>query len=104
MEVGTENLMNLEPTNRTDEIKQNVAFILATQKGTVPYLRDFGIDYGQIDRHGAVGRAKVTADVIRTVQRFEPRAKVERVIWPDGESVSGNISPRVIITINDDEF
>lgn len=104
MEIGTENRLNFEPTNKTDEIKQNVAFILATQKGTVPYLRDFGIDYGQLDTHGAVGRAKVTADVIRTVQRFEPRAKVERVIWPDSESAQGTVTPRVVITINDDEF
>lgn len=104
MEVGTEYLLNFEPTSRTDEIKQNVAFILATQKGTVPYMRDFGIDYGQLDTHGAVGRARVTADVIRTVQTYEPRVRVERVIWPNGTSAVGTSSPRVIITINDEEF
>lgn len=104
MEVGTEYLLNFEPESVTDEIKQNVAFILATQKGTVPYMRDFGIDYGQLDTHGAVGRARVTADVIRAIKTYEPRANVERVVWPDGASATGTVSPRVIITINDAEI
>ncbi len=86
---------NLATMDTRDEILQNVALILATDKGSVPYLRGFGIDYSQIDSPQGVSRARINADIVRTVQKYEPRVRVERVIWDSIDPLTGSAKPRV---------
>lgn len=95
--------INFSPATVAEEVVQNVRTILATQIGTVPLFRDFGVSWEGIDRPLPVARAIVRAAVIDAVQRFEPRAVVDSVEWsPDTEdALQGLLHPVVTISLAD---
>lgn len=89
---------DFSPPNAAAEIVQNVAMIIATQKGSVPYDRAFGIDYTLLDAPQGVGRARLAADTARAIAQYEPRAVVRSITWGDA-SPAGIVSPVVSIEI-----
>lgn len=94
--------VNLAPNSVTEEVTQNVATIIATERGSVPFDREFGIDRSPIDKPINIGRAKITADIVRTVRKYEPRATIKRIDWSDVSAVEGWCNPRAVIDIRED--
>lgn len=90
--------VDFAPASTTLEILQNVRTILTTARGSVPMDRDFGIDAEVVSMPIATAQAKLTADIIATVMKYEPRAKVKKIIY-EGDEESGQIRPTVRIEV-----
>ena len=82
--------VQIMPATELDEIAQNVAMILATTMGTVPYDRTFGVDGNVIDLPIAAGQAKLTAALAVAIREQEPRARVQKVFY-SGDAVDGQL-------------
>lgn len=82
IEISTRKIgIDLMPSTELEEIAQNVLTIITTPKGSAPLDREFGIDGAYIDYPLASAQAKLTASITEAVKKFEPRARVERVIY-----------------------
>ncbi|WP_457641871.1 GPW/gp25 family protein [Persephonella sp.] len=73
-------MIKIIPQNEIEEILQNIKTILSTYKGTVPLMRDFGIDPNFVDNLQTESfKQKMKNEIIKQIQRFEPRIKVEKI-------------------------
>lgn len=85
-----------------DEIIQNVKLILNTPKGSVPLDREFGIDWSVIDRPINKIIPKLKAHVIKQIHKYEPRARVKKVIVEESEVADGKLRIKVLLEVKDD--
>lgn len=85
------------PENELEEIYQNVKTILTTAKGSVPLYREFGVDNHILDIPMNVARAKITAAIVKAVNKFEPRVKVKKVTYTG--SMLGKLIPSVEVSL-----
>ena len=94
--------INFAPANETEEILQNVRCIIATQKGTVPLDRTFGVDYDGIDLPIQQAQLMFRVAIIDAIQKYEPRAEVKSVEFEeDIDAVAdGQLKPIVTLEIN----
>jgi len=84
-----------------DEIIQNVKVILNTPKGTVPLDRDFGVDWSVIDSPTTIALQKLRVNIVKAVEKYEPRVKVKSVeIMPDKMIMDGIFKVRLRVKIN----
>lgn len=67
--------INWDPTE-DEEVRQNVTTILKTQKGSVPFSRDLGIEQDLVDAPVSIGAAQLVSEAVRQVRKYEPRAKL----------------------------
>lgn len=92
--------INIMPATELEEIAQNVQMIIATLKGTVPMYREFGIDPRLIDQPLGVAQARLSAEIATAIRTFEPRAKLQRVLY-SGEAMDGQLKITVRLDINE---
>lgn len=85
------------PSSEAEEIIQNVKTILCTRRLTVPLDRPFGINPDIIDLPIS-WQNKLTAEIVKAVNEFEPRAKIQKVSY-GGNPVDGEliIKARVVL-------
>jgi phage baseplate assembly protein W len=83
--------INWSPTE-AEEVRQNVSTILKTQKGSVPFSRDLGIEQDLIDAPVSVGAAQLVGEAVRQVRKYEPRAKLTPI------SVEADADGRLAVT------
>lgn len=93
------NAVNFAPKSEAEEIIQNVRTILTTIKKTVPMDRDFGVSSEMLDLPIAAAQAKMTAEIIDAVNKFEPRASVMLVDY-SGKEMDGVLITKVRVSIN----
>lgn len=95
----------VHPTNRVEEIMQNVRMIFATRRGTVPLDRDFGLDHGVVDKPIDVAKVYLMVDAYQQIRKYEPRAWPERFEFDDNllSPLDGTLTARVLIRIEDDK-
>lgn len=91
--------VDFAPATVSEEVVQNVRTILATAVGTVPLDRDFGVDADALDLPTPSAQAKIAADVVAKIARYEPRARVVRVAWRG--DADGRLRPRVEVEIDE---
>lgn len=91
--------INLAPASELEEIAQNVRMILTTLKKTVPMDREFGVDGELIDLPVAAAQARMTAEIVDAVHRYEPRARVVSVGY-EGSEQDGELQAKVRIEID----
>jgi len=91
--------INWSPANTTEEILQNVRFILGTAVGSVPIARTLGIETNFIDAPTSKAKALLMTSVLRAIQRNEPRARVVEIYIEDNNALDGQLAPRVRIAI-----
>lgn len=96
--------VSFAPETEAEEILQNVRMIVRTRLGSVPLFRDFGFSWQHLDKPVHIAQALVRAELIESIEKWEPRAKVERIEF-DAKSQDpkeGLINPRIILKIGDD--
>lgn len=71
--------VNIEPGTVRAEVVQNVACILSTKRGSVPYDRTLGLLATWIDDPTPVARQRMIVDVVQSIRAREPRVRVESV-------------------------
>lgn len=70
--------INLNPETELEEIMQNINTLLSTMKYSVPLYRSFGVDL-EIDRPILLAKAKISAELYKAIQKYEPRVKVSAI-------------------------
>ena len=91
--------VDFSPGGTFKEVMQNVKTILTTRKGSVPMDREFGIDGAMVDMPIAAAQAKMTAEIVAAVQKYEPRVKVVSVQY-DGKEMEGRLGTKVRVRID----
>lgn len=87
----------LQPADTTEEVLRNVAFLLATMRGSACLARDFG-SIG-LDRPIAAAHDAQAAAIYEAIATYEPRAVVQGVTI-DGDVANGVYQPVVKVNIN----
>ena len=98
--ITLDNAIDFAPESARAEILQNVRTILNTRIGTVPLARDFGISWEHVDMPIPAVRSVMQGVIIDAIEAFEPRAKVENVVF-DGDGADGILRPSVTISIRE---
>lgn len=93
--------IDFSPDTELKEILQNIRCILTTARYSVPLDRGFGIDGQIVDAPMDYAQARLTAEIIDAVRKYEPRARVTRVIF-DGDGENGTLVPLVRVVIGDE--
>nr|DAF35341.1 MAG TPA: baseplate wedge subunit [Caudoviricetes sp.] len=92
--------VDFAPETELKEIIQNVRTICTTAKHSVPMDREFGIDGGVLDAPMGVAQARLTAEIARAVQKYEPRAKVKKILY-DGSEDGGQLRVTIRIEVSE---
>ena len=97
--------VDFAPANETAEILQNVRTILVTVIGSVPMFRIFGTSWEHIDEPYPVARALMQSAVIEAIESYEPRARVDSVMFDETlpNVMDGILMPRVIVAIGEED-
>jgi len=91
--------INFSPDTIEEEVLQNVKTILTTVKYSVPLDREFGISATMLDDPMPVAQAKLSAEIVMAIRRWEPRARVVEVKY-EGDGMDGILRPKVRLEIN----
>ena len=86
-------MWKLKPKTLEEEVAQNIAFLLSTPKGSVPMMRDLGIDTGLLDDPTPQAKVKLKAQIVDQIQKYEPRAKIKEIELV--ENKEGKLKPRL---------
>ena len=70
---------NLMPQTTAEEVKQNIALLMDTEKGSVPLARELGVSWNSLDRPLPFAANDFTIDATEAVQDFEQRAEIKEV-------------------------
>lgn len=94
--------IEIGPDNGFKEVLQNVALIWSTPKGTVPLDRDFGLDWSVVDQPLPKAKALLISDGIAQTRKYEPRARITKVEWPQDvrQSAEGSLHPVLTVQID----
>jgi len=95
VELITDFVDNLEIA---EEIIRNIRMIFTTPMGTVPFDRDFGIDWSILDKPLPQAKGLLTVEYINKVRQYEPRARVQEVTYKH-EGTDGSLIPKVVINL-----
>ena len=80
-------------------VLQNVALILGTQQGSIPFYREFGLPRKFQDKPMNVAKTILVSEVETFVPLLEPRAKVISVTFQ--ENNPGQIIPIVEVAVSE---
>jgi len=97
--ISDVNKINFSPATIEEEVLQNVKTILTTVKYSVPLDREFGISATMLDDPMPVAQAKLSAEIVGAIRRWEPRARVVEVKY-EGDGMDGILRPKVRLEIN----
>ncbi len=83
--------IRLNELETVNAVLQNIALILATPKGSVPFYRDFGISNEFLDKPMPVAKIMMIGEVREAIETWEPRAAVKtsalrRIPWSPASS------------------
>ena len=95
--------ISFSPVTVHAEILQNVRTILSTRVGTVPLHRDFGRAWEHIDKPIHIAKALIRAEIIEAIERWEPRAVVNKVEFEESrnDAIEGLMNPRITLTVGE---
>lgn len=93
--------INFAPATAVEEILQNVRTIITTPKFSVPLDRDFGLTMTMLDDPMPAAQAKLTAEIIAAIHRWERRVRVTNVSYVEGvgDAMDGRLIPKVRVRI-----
>ncbi|MCD7918651.1 MAG: hypothetical protein LUG45_00950 [Clostridiales bacterium] len=91
--------LDLNPTDETAEIAQNIAVLIATPKGDVPLRRDIGVDTSYLNRPHKAALAAFESALTEAADLAEKRADIVGVTDMAGEG-DGTIAPKVEVRFN----
>lgn len=76
----------------SEDILRCLKTLYATEEGSQPLDRGFGLNWGFIDKPMLVAQQEYAFEVIRKTKEYEPRVKVEEVTY-ELDSKSGRMNP-----------
>ena len=95
-DLGNIRLNELETVN---SVLQNIALILATPKGSVPFYRDFGVSWDALDKPLPIARSMLIPEIREAIEKWEPRALFLGVEFRRDPAQPGTLVPIVEVEI-----
>lgn len=80
-----------------EDILRCLNTLYSTKQGSQPIDRNFGLDWGFIDKPLPIAKQEYAFEVVKKTREYEPRVKVQKVIY-ESDEVAGKIWPVVILT------
>ena len=96
--------IRLNEPETVNAVLQNIALILATPKGSVPFYRDFGISNEFLDKPMPVAKVMMIGEVREAIEAWEPRAEVTNIRFTENALEPGRLVPTVEVEINVEGF
>ncbi|HWR07744.1 GPW/gp25 family protein [Sporomusa sp.] len=93
-------VVNFAPATTMEEILQNVQTILATPVYSVPLDRAIGVNAELLDLPMPVSQARLAAEIVQALQKFEPRVEVTKVFFTC-DALSGRLQPTVRLRLKE---
>lgn len=95
--------INLAPSTEAEDIKQCMAMICNTTRGTVPFMREFGIS-GEFMHELSVGNENnIAEDVANQINKYEERVEAGDLIF-DSEDEKGFLKYTIPYNIISEEM
>lgn len=92
--------VNFSPGSVAEEVYQNVNTVLATPVYSVPLNRAFGANTNMLDLPLPVAQAKLTAEIMQAIQKFEPRVTVTKVQF-SVDAINGKLIASVSVRLKE---
>lgn len=93
--IDVKNVIIINPlAEGKEEIMQNLKTLLTTPAGSVAFDREFGIDTSFIDMPIEIAKARITAEYIEKINKYENRVKISEIIF---ETKDNMLIPKVVI-------
>lgn len=89
---------DFQENDEIKSIKQNIAMLLNTKKGTIPMYREFGLPMEFVDKPINVAETMATFEISEALDAFEPRATLKDMRFKP--SMDGRMSIHLEVTIN----
>lgn len=105
MDININNLtttgaIDFFPSTTLEEIIQNVRTIMTTTVYSVPLDRMFGLNPTMLDLPMPLSKARLTAEIVSAIEKFEPRVTVTQVTFA-GDGKDGILQPSVSLRIKE---
>lgn len=84
-----------------DAIFQNMRIIILTSMYSVPLDRAFAHLNSMVDSPAPQATARLAAQIVDALERYEPRIKVEGIRWQDGDLMQGRLLPVISFSIRE---
>ncbi|MCX4265357.1 MAG: hypothetical protein OSJ64_00845 [Firmicutes bacterium] len=94
--------LSLNESEPVAAVLQQIAVLLATKQGTVPFYREFGLLQNFLDKPVNVAKPLLYLEVKEAIERFVPQAELVNIEFKADESRPGRIEPVVEVKIKDE--
>lgn len=94
--------INLAPETEAEDIKQCVAMICNTTRGTVPYMRGFGLSGEFLHGLSVWSKNDIAEDVANQIEEYEERVEAEDLVF-GSEDENGNLEYSIPYSIISEE-
>lgn len=94
--------INLAPKTEAEDIKQCMAMICNTTRGTVPFMREFGISGEFMHELSAGNENNIAEDVANQIDKYEERVEAGDLIF-DSENEKGFLEYKIPYNIISEE-
>ena len=93
--------ITIESGDRLDaNLRMRLVNIFGTQKGTVPYMRDFGIDTAAVDMPIDAAVNVLAAEMAAACETWEPSVRVASVSVDRANTAAGTLALTVEVVKN----
>lgn len=93
--------LTLFPETLEQEIMQNLYCIISTEIGTIPLLRDYGLNMSYMHLPTQEAKTMMIAAISDAVSRYEPRVTIENINFDDDAEHPEQLHPSVGVKINE---
>ena len=99
-ERGAEKMIEIKMNGNgaTEEtVRKCLTVLLGTREGEQALDRNFGLNWDFLDMTTAAAKARLTAEIIEKIKKYEPRAKIKSVKFKS--DVNGLLSPVLEVSV-----
>ena len=79
IDMQTPPKLSFFPQSAEDEIVQSIYCILFTQRGSVPFYREYGLSPDWLHRPINAAQSAYAVALVQALRKYEPRVKVDQV-------------------------
>lgn len=94
--------ISLEPETTDQDVQQCLSMIFETPKGSVPYMRGFGIEPSLVDKRITPDINEVVDESYEQTEKYEPRMSLEDV-EQEANAITGEVDIILTYDVNDED-
>lgn len=102
-ERGAEKMIEIKMNGNgttAENVRKCLTVLLGTREGEQALDRNFGLNWDFLDMTTAAAKARLTAEIIEKIKKYEPRAKIKSVKFK--ADVNGLLSPVLEVSVVDE--